>query len=98
MLAGALDSLLRRARNRSRSKPSSKAVPARGRSAKTVDETETDSANFFGPSQGGRGVEPPIEDLVSQLDIKTVIVHCGEHRATRGFDRRASWQEARLQG
>src|SRR3954466_15044115 len=41
---------LRGARSASRSKPSPKAVPGRGRSAETVDESETGSANFFGPA------------------------------------------------
>ena len=98
MLAGALDCLLRRARNRSRSKPSSRAVPARGRSAKTVDETETDSANFFGPSRGGQGWRAARGSMF-QLDITPVIVHSHEHRAaSRVSARRPTWQEARLQG
>jgi hypothetical protein len=45
-----LVSCLRRARSASRSKPSPKAVPGRERSAETVDESETGSANFFGPA------------------------------------------------
>src|SRR6266542_2725190 len=42
-----LDCSLRRARSASRSKPSPRAVPARGKSAEAVDESETGSANFF---------------------------------------------------
>jgi hypothetical protein len=38
---------LRRARSASRSKPSPRAVPGRGKSAEAVDETETGSANFL---------------------------------------------------
>src|SRR4051812_8073244 len=49
-LCNALDCCLRGARSASRSKPSPKAVPGRGRSAETVDESETGSANFFGPA------------------------------------------------
>src|SRR5205823_10763697 len=45
-----LDCCLRRARSASRSKPSPRAVPGRGRSAEAVDESETGSANFFGPA------------------------------------------------
>src|SRR5919206_3287332 len=47
----ALDCCLRGARSASRSKPSPKAVPGRGRSAEAVDESETGSANFFGPAR-----------------------------------------------
>src|SRR3954471_22951923 len=46
----ALVSCLRRARSASRSKPNPKAVPGRERSAEAVDESETGSANFFGPA------------------------------------------------
>src|SRR5437899_9894158 len=45
-----LDSHLRRARSASRSKPSPKAVAGRRKSAEAVDESETGSANFFGPA------------------------------------------------
>src|SRR5262245_3281540 len=51
-LAHALVCCLRRARSASRSKPSPRAVPGRGRSAETGDESETGSANFFGPALG----------------------------------------------
>src|SRR2546423_5533128 len=44
---------MRRARSASRSKPSPKAVPGRGRSAEAVDESETGSANFYGPFWSG---------------------------------------------
>src|ERR1051325_6641371 len=49
-LLRALVCCLRRARSASRSKPSPKAVPGRGRSAEAVDESETGSPNFFGPA------------------------------------------------
>src|SRR5262249_31194975 len=51
-LAHALVCCLRRARSASRSKPSPRAVPGRGRSAETGDESEPGSANFFGPALG----------------------------------------------
>src|SRR5947209_13811278 len=56
-LTGQRDTLvccLRRARSASRSKPSPRAVPGRGRSAEAVDESETGSANFFGPAPVAR--------------------------------------------
>ena len=48
-----LDSHLRRARSASRSKPSPKAVAGRRKSAEAGDESETGSANFFGPLEFG---------------------------------------------
>src|SRR6266540_7079350 len=52
---------LRRARSASRSKPSPRAVPGRGRSAEAVDESETGSANFFGPTRSVRPRSGPVE-------------------------------------
>src|SRR5438093_11914709 len=48
-LLDTLDCQLRRAQSASRSKPSPKAVAGRRKSAEAVDESETGSANFFGP-------------------------------------------------
>src|SRR5436190_1452837 len=65
-LTGLLDTLvccLRRARSASRSKPSPKAVPGRGRSAEAVDESEIGSANFFGPTRSVRPRSGPVEGL-----------------------------------
>ncbi len=53
-LSETLDCVLRRARSASRSKPSPKAVAGRRKSAETVDESETGSANFFGPMRERR--------------------------------------------
>src|SRR5437016_10394534 len=47
--AGPLDSLARRARSASRTKPSPRAVGGSRRSTRTVDESETDSANKEAP-------------------------------------------------
>ena len=44
-----------------------------------MDETETGSANFFGPTEAA-GVEVAVAALVSQLDITPVIVHSAEYR------------------
>src|SRR3954469_784138 len=49
---------LRRARSASRTKPVPKAVPGRGRSAESVDESETGSANFW--SKGDDETAPTI--------------------------------------
>ena len=70
-LAEALDCRLRRARNPSRSKPNSRAVPGRGKSAGAVNERETGSANFW--SKPDRRGAP--EGLILQLDITPVTVH-----------------------
>src|SRR5439155_1153390 len=68
-LLDTLDCQLRRAQSASRSKPSPKAVAGRRKSAEAVDESETGSANFFGPTRsvcprsrtsgGGPGREVP---------------------------------------
>src|SRR5947199_4516172 len=51
-LLDTLDCQLRRARSASRSKPRPEAVAGRRKSAEAVDESETGSANFFGPVRG----------------------------------------------
>src|SRR5437867_3024887 len=53
-LPDTLDCHLRRAQSASRSKPSPKAVAGRRKSAEAVDESETGSANFFGPKASTR--------------------------------------------
>src|SRR5882724_4389970 len=53
-LRDTLDCQLRRAQSASRSKPSPKAVAGRRKSAEAVDESETGSANFFGPTRSTR--------------------------------------------
>ena len=60
---------LRRARSASRSKPSPRAVPGRGRSAEAVDESETGSANFFGPARSACPRSGPVEGVWGTREV-----------------------------
>src|SRR5438093_5133744 len=81
-LLDTLDCQLRRAQSASRSKPSPKAVAGRRKSAEAVDESETGSANFFGPRRAcvreadqWRGLGEPGGSTSSHDNVRLPAVH-----------------------
>src|SRR6266511_663933 len=75
---------LRRARSASRSKPSPRAVPGRGRSAEAVDESETGSANFFGPARSACPRSGPVEGVWGTREGPPATTAVPRHRVTSG--------------
>src|SRR5436190_9889789 len=76
---------LRRARSASRSKPSPKAVPGRGRSAEAVDESETGSANFYGPSRDCLQPVPAVHFLssVHLVTLQDLLPRCWKRKSAQ---------------
>ena len=70
-----LVSRLRRAPNASRSKLSPATVGGSRKSAGRVDESETGSANFYGPTRAVDGEQTSSFLDLLQLDITRVTVH-----------------------
>jgi hypothetical protein len=62
-----------------------------------VDETETGSANFFGPAEAA-GVEWPAKPVFLGLDITPVIVHRIEIRVSSGFQGLRSVKRSTVSG
>src|SRR2546426_6933692 len=81
-LLDTLDCQLRRAQSASRSKPSPKAVAGRRKSAEAVDESETGSANFFGPTRSVCPRSGPVEGVWGNREVPPALTTTlGSHGA-----------------